>query len=302
MKTVGQLIHERREALGLTLAVLAQEVDTAKSYLSMIENHRVANPPSKQLLQRLERALRLETGELMRLAEWEVTPAKVRAMMEDLREQAEKGKGLANALRQAAEKGDKGWRNLDKAFRDGELAKLIDETLEAAPADLNNLDATIPMRVRVPIINRVAAGYPTDFTDLDYPARVADDYISVPGLTDPQAFAARVVGDSMQPEYLENDIVVFSPEAKISSGVDCFVRLLPDYNSTFKRVFFDQAGEAATSANQDSESATSATVMSLPKQLRLQPINPRYAPQMVEREQVAGLYKAVFRFQKLGRM
>ncbi len=292
MKTVGQMIRERREALRLTLAALAQQVDTAKSYLSMIENHRVANPPSMELLQRLERALQIEPGELLRLAEWEVTPAKVRAVMEDLLEQARKGQGLAKALQKVADKGDKGWRNLDKAFRTGELGKLIEETLESAPGDLNNLDVAIPQRFRVPIINKVSAGYPTDFTDLDYPARVADDYITVPGLQDAQAFAARVVGDSMQPDYLENDIVVFSPAANITSGADCFVRLYPDHNSTFKRVFFDEVNEQASEEDAPAKE-------NLPQQLRLQPINPRYAPHMVERDQVAGLYKAVFRFQRL---
>ncbi len=293
MKTVGQLIRERREALGMTLAAVAQQVDAAKSYLSMIENHRVANPPSRELLQRLERALQMEPGELLRAADWEVTPAKVRAVVEDLMEQARKGQGLAKALQKVADKGDKGWRNLDKAFRTGELGKLIEETLEAVPSDLNNMDVAIPQRFRVPIINRVSAGYPTDFTDLDYPARVADDYITVPGLQDAQAFAARVVGDSMQPEYLENDIVVFSPAATVTNGADCFVRLLPDHNSTFKRVFFDEVIESPSDADVN-------TSQTLPQRLRLQPINPRYAPHMVEREQVAGLYKAVFRFQRLG--
>ena len=50
MQTVGQIIRKRREALGLSLAAVASAVGVAKSYLSMIENHRVDNPPSRGLL------------------------------------------------------------------------------------------------------------------------------------------------------------------------------------------------------------------------------------------------------------
>ena len=66
----------------------------------------------------------------------------------------------------------------------------------------------------IPVINKVAAGYPEDFSDLDYPVGVADDYIRCPDLHDPNAFAVRVVGDSMEPKFCEGDIVVFSPAAE----------------------------------------------------------------------------------------
>ena len=84
----------------------------------------------------------------------------------------------------------------------------------------------------IPIINKVPAGYPTDFTDLDYPPSVADEYVRCPDIHDPQAFAARVVGDSMEPAYREGDIVVFAPNTPAESGQDCFVRLNGRYNST----------------------------------------------------------------------
>jgi repressor LexA len=146
--------------------------------------------------------------------------------------------------------------------------------------------------VEVPLINSVAAGYPTEFTDMGYPARVADEYVRVPDVRDPDAFAARVVGDSMEPMYREGDIVVFSPARAVGTageagggsggsgagggggGVDCFVRLEPDQESTFKRVYFERgaAGEEL---------------------IRLQPLNAKYPPRVVSREQVAGLYAAV---------
>ena len=137
---------------------------------------------------------------------------------------------------------------------------------------------------RVPLINKVAAGYPTGFTDLGYPARVGDDVVIVPGYTglhggnDPDAFAATVCGDSMLPEYREGDIVVFSPLADVVDGSDCFARLEPDHESTFKRVFFDE----------------DQTV------IRLQPLNQDYPVRTVERDQVAGLFRAVWRMSRIG--
>ena len=93
---------------------------------------------------------------------------------------------------------------------------------------------------------------------------------------DAQAFAARVVGDSMLPEYAEGDIVVFSPAAEVTDGCDCFVRIEPDHETTFKRVFFDDDG-----------------------QVRLQPLNPRFAPQLFDRLHIAGMYRAVKKIQSL---
>ena len=85
-----------------------------------------------------------------------------------------------------------------------------------------------------------AAGYPREFTDLAYPARVADEYVRCPDLEDSDAFAARVVGDSMQPLYAEGDIVIFSPAKVVKSGMDCFARLEPDHETTFKRVYLEK--------------------------------------------------------------
>jgi len=131
----------------------------------------------------------------------------------------------------------------------------------------------------------VAAGYPTEFTDLGYPARVADEYVSVPDVVDPEAFAARVVGDSMAPEYLEGDVVVFSPALSATQGSDCFVRLERDDETTFKRVFFEGV---------DGEGAAEGDL------IRLQPLNPRYGARVLAREDVAALYPAISVIRAIG--
>lgn len=143
--------------------------------------------------------------------------------------------------------------------------------------------ASPPAAATVPLINKVAAGYPAGFTDLDYPARASDDVVIVPGYTglhganDPDAFAATVCGDSMTPGYHAEDIVVFSPLADVIDGSDCFARLEPDHECTFKRVFFEAEGS----------------------RIRLEPLNPGYPTRTVDREQVAGLFRAVWRMSRL---
>lgn len=282
MKTVGAIIRERREGLSLSLAAVADAAGLTKGYLSLAENEKLDNPPSPAALRALERALDLAEGELQRAAAWQNTPEEVRQRIESLESQARQGQDLAKWLKQSATKGSAGAKNLDKLFKSGELSKRINQTLRSprreGTAD-QTIDDAVPLRYRVPLINKVAAGYPTDFTDLDYPARIADEYISCPDVNDPHAFAARVVGQSMLPDYREGDIVVFSPQAKTVSGNDCFVRLEPDHKTTFKRVFFEKAGRREV--------------------IRLQPLNPEFPPSTVERQHVSGLYKAVMVIHKL---
>jgi phage repressor protein C with HTH and peptisase S24 domain len=160
--------------------------------------------------------------------------------------------------------------NLDDIFLSGVLQELVEKS--AGNVEQVGTNA-------VPVINRVSAGYPRDFTDLSYPKGVADDYVSCPDVHDQDAFAARVHGDSMSPKYGEGDIVIFSPAAGPKSGDDCFVRF-EDGQTTFKRVFFEN-DEAGTPS------------------VRLQPRNERYRPQIVPSERITGLYKAMFRYQRV---
>lgn len=79
----------------------------------------------------------------------------------------------------------------------------------------------------------------------------ADEYVTCLDLDDPSAFAARITGDSMEPEFLEGDIVVFSPRAGWTEGDACFVRYALDGEevTTFKRVSNDGENAALTPSN-----------------------------------------------------
>lgn len=271
MDDLGSTVRARRKELRLTLQQLADMSGCAKSYLSQIENNhrgRGGVPvPSEALVYRIEQALRLEHGALARLRNWRETPAPIRREHEELRRENASAKRLVELLRESG---------LDRLNQTGELRRLV-ERIDAA----GDAPRLTPLPVQVPIINKVRAGYPTEFTDLGYPARVADEYISTPDLYDPQAFAARIVGDSMAPDYREGDVVVFSPERDTPAGSDCFVRLDRDNESTFKRVYFERDPGGR-------------------QMIRLQPINPAHPPRILPREEVAGMYAAVYVVRSVG--
>lgn len=314
MEPMGAKIRRQRRRLGLTLDELAVRSGISKPYLSLIETGRVPNPPSDEKLSRLEQVLGFKTGELLAQAHLHRTPSDVRAMLSKLLA-AESERGGAHgstgsstaileppaeaeaatdsestasgesevtgevprnghAMKNGQSKGDKKPRlpgiALDALYLSGALREFVDRSA-------GNVE-TIPTNV-VPVINRVSAGYPKDFTDLSYPKGVADTYLSCPDVSDPDAFAARVHGDSMTPKYRQGDIVIFSPRAAVKNGDDAFVRF-NDGQTTFKRVFFeeDEKGQNV---------------------IRLQPRNEKYRPKTSLAEEITGVWRAVFKYQSV---
>lgn len=299
--SLGQRISAARHAAGLTLQELADQCGCAKSYLSALENSQ-RTTPSEELLTKIEGALGLPSNSLVGPAQWERSLAAggpaIRRQVAKLHEERETARRLVELLKSSSQ----GKNNLDAAYSSGELKRLVDRLSPTGPgvapsptaASASTPDAagarsgleieggsrditsTTPLAFsrEVPLINKVAAGYPREFTDLSYPARIADEYIRCPDINDPDAFAARVVGDSMLPEYKQGDIVIFSPQRTLKNGADCFARLEPDHETTFKRIYFETApgGEEL---------------------IRLQPLNSAYPPRTLPRDMVAGLYAAV---------
>jgi repressor LexA len=258
LMSLGQIIREKREALGLTLDEAAAYTGFSKPYLSTVETGRVKNPPSDTLLRKLEQYLHFEPGQLLHLAHMERMPSDIRRDFETIDAQNRKYKQLFKRIVEQ--------RPDDAEF--GDLLKEFD-----LPAEQQQQFKAGQL---VPVINRVSAGYPADFDDMGYPVGIADDYVRCPDLHDPNAFAVRVVGDSMTPKFTEGDIVVFSPAADVQTGDDCFVRFTQPHESTFKRIFLEPEGK-----------------------VRLQPRNETYAPQIVDGGRINGMYRAAIRFHHL---
>ena len=269
-EALGPKLRRQRRRLGLTLDDLAVRVSISKPYLSLIETGRVPNPPSDEKLSRLEKTLGFVTGELVSQAHLQRTPKDVRAMLGKLMRGTEKKNPESSPAQSSALSPQSSVLNLDTAYLSGMLQQLVEHSAGNVEEVATNA---------IPVINKVSAGYPKDFTDLSYPPRMADDYIGCPDLQDKDAFAARVHGDSMAPKYREGDIVIFSPSAGPRNGDDCFVRF-DDGHTTFKRVFFEVDEKGVS-------------------ELRLQPRNEKYRPLTVAAEKVTGVWKAVFKYQRV---
>jgi len=257
--SLGQIIRKKREQLHLTLDEVSNRIGFSKPYLSTIETGKVKNPPSDELLSKLEKILEFDSGLLLHIAHIEALPADVRQEYESAEAENQKWRQIAKNL-------------IDKKADSNRLTELL------AESDLNVEQEKLPLAPGrlVPVINKVSAGYPTDFNDLDYPVGIADDYIRCPDLHDPNTFAVRVVGDSMEPKFHEGDIVIFSPAAEVHNGDDCFVRFAMPHETTFKRVFFESDNK-----------------------IRLQPRNEKYSPTIVDGNRVNGLYRAVVKHEIL---
>ncbi|MEO1008656.1 MAG: S24 family peptidase [Planctomycetota bacterium] len=267
----GTIVRDRRLRMGLSLRETAERARCTKGYLSLLERG-MRGAPGPKLMARLEAALELAAGTLSAVAAMEATPIELREELAERRRQAEAARQLASLLQSAGPGG------LDDAYQSGALQRLVERLGPAGGGAAADAEGGAPVRALlpgvVPLINLVPAGEASEFTDLGYPARVADAYVQSPDLADPDAFAARITGDSMEPQYVEGDVVIFSPARDVKDGMDCFARLEPDHETTFKRVYFERGGGGE-------------------ELIRLQPLNSRYAPRVEPRERVAGLYPAV---------
>ena len=285
----------QRKMRGISLQHLAEVVGCVKSYLSQIETGTNAGTPAPLLIAAIERALGMREGDLAERSAWRSAPEPIKQHVARLAQRDRAAQQLAQFVRE---------RGIDALYQSGELGALVDQIApppEGSGAGSGGaveregvsrkarLDtAPVELPLEVPLINSVAAGYPRAFTDLGYPARVADQYVRSPDVRDPDAFACRVVGDSMEPEYHEGDVVIFSPAKAVKDGADCFVRFERDEETTFKRVFFEVEPGAG-----EGEAARVA-------RLRLQPLNGKYPARVVSREDVAGLYAAVSVMRTIG--
>ncbi len=257
--SLGHIIRSKREQLSLTLDEVSRRVGFSKPYLSTIETGKVKNPPSDELLKKLERTLQFEPGLLLHIAHMERMPSDIRQAFEAQEAENERFRKVIKKLMSS--------KNSPRGLKGMLTRSGVNIEPEQAPLAPGRL---------VPVINKVAAGYPAEFDDLDYPVGIADDYVRCPDLHDPNAFAVRVIGDSMEPKFREGDIVIFSPAVEVHNGDDCFVRFQMPHETTFKRVFFEEND-----------------------QIRLQPRNESYSPIIIEGKRVNGIYRAVLKYEQL---
>jgi len=261
---LGIYLRQEREQLGLTLDNLMAKTQISKPYLSNIETGRAPGPPSEDKLRRIAKALKLPAKELLAAADWLRTPESVRQLLTH-----------ASPNRRAD-----GTLNLDAA-----LPAASRKSAEHAPEIVRKGQEVTPVALKpIPLINRVTAGSASEFTDLDYPRGIADQYIPAPDLPETpvsSAFALKILGDSMAPDYVEGQIIIVAPSppsAEPKDGDDCVVRLdeKENFATTFKRIYFIM--------NQGEPAA-----------VRLVPLNPAHAERVVAIANISGIYPILYR-------
>lgn len=96
-----------------------------------------------------------------------------------------------------------------------------------------NVEAALRPARTVPLISFVAAGRLTEVID-PYELGACEDNIPIYGETSRYAFALRILGDSMEPEFAEGDIVIIDPEVTPQPG-DFVVAKNSEEEATFKK-------------------------------------------------------------------
>lgn len=122
----------------------------------------------------------------------------------------------------------------------------------------------------IPLISLADAGRGTEWTDGGLPVGGAFDYLPRPkGLTDPNAYAVEIRGDSMFPRFKDGERVLVSPQAEARPGNDVIVRLT--------------SGEVVCKTLQ----------LSRDRQLLLTSANPTHEDLLLARQDVAFLHRIV---------
>ena len=122
--------------------------------------------------------------------------------------------------------------------------------------DLTNFDI-----IQIPLLGKIAAGYPTTmFADVI-------DYIDIPAdmaRGNKELFALKTKGRSMEPNFIEGDILIFEKTEDCENGQFCAVAVNGD-DATFKKVTKTDAG------------------------IMLQPLNPAFETKFYTNDQIDSL-------------
>ena len=145
-----------------------------------------------------------------------------------------------------------------------EILKILDEKQEfVINQDLPDIhkNNTNSNSAIVFIYGTIPAGIPMEcIEDIIDTEEISEDMLK----GDKQYFGLKIKGDSMEPEYLDGDIIIFQKQDDCENGDDCVV-MVNGNDGTFKRVFKNENG------------------------IVLQPLNNKYQPMIYSNEQIESL-------------
>lgn len=95
----GEFLKIKREELGLSTRALGKKANVSGSYISMIENNKLNNPPSDDVLEELSKALKLTNAEieiLHKLIDEKILPQRVKDKIKKLEKELNDCKNQLN--------------------------------------------------------------------------------------------------------------------------------------------------------------------------------------------------------------
>ena len=125
----------------------------------------------------------------------------------------------------------------------------------------NAIPYELPKRiVKIPVLGKIPAGMPLEAIENTYTV----DTVDIPAewlKGDNHYFALKLEGDSMEPDYLDKDIVIFKQTSDCESGQDCCIRI-NGFDATFKRVRKQENGIMIIPLNENNSTGFVSTFYS----------------------------------------
>ena len=124
-------------------------------------------------------------------------------------------------------------------------------------ATMINIDSDT---IQIPVLGKIPAGMPLEAIEDEY----AIDTVDIPKewlRGNGKYFALKLEGDSMEPDYLDKDIVIFKQASDCESGQDCCIRI-NGFDATFKRVRKQENGIMIIPLNENNSTGFISTFCS----------------------------------------
>jgi SOS-response transcriptional repressor LexA len=184
LKGIGKVIRKLRKERGWTIDQLARKIGKSKTYISLIENS----------IRRLNTSL---IEDFARAFDVQPTHILIESFVHSM---GDPGEDIP------VEKGQTCESDLVR-----ELKAVVDKHTNPESAQV------IELR-RIPIISSSAAGEPVYYEDA-HPIGYADEFVECPAeIDDPNAFALKIRGDSMEERIHDGDVVIVCPNWEVKEN------------------------------------------------------------------------------------
>lgn len=152
--------------------------------------------------------------------------------------------------------------------RETRVESLVDEILGVVEKHLPEVRGRLRRVRQIPVVSYTAAGDPVAYEDM-YPPGWAEEFIDgFTDIDDPNAFALRIRGDSMEPFLMDGDIVLVCPNWSLREGRPVVAKI--------------RGGEITCKIYNRKE-----------RNIILSAVNPRYKPIIVATDEIEWLYPVV---------